>query len=140
LGLFTIGHGRVNHDGQKRLLGGGVDHETLKRLKTKNQFKHMRPKGDLLARGNDLWLEGIGGCAGIVRACESRLIQGVSKTVPGVILWPFCMGWRKRGASGFDTDCARWVDAVVAGLRGVHPGLEPLFERLYARRLGFAAA
>ena len=38
LGLFAIGHGGVNHDGQKRLLGGGVDHVTWKNgmgLKTK---------------------------------------------------------------------------------------------------------
>ena len=28
LGLLSIGHGGVNHDGQKRLLGGGVDHVT----------------------------------------------------------------------------------------------------------------
>lgn len=29
-----------------------------------------------------------------------------------------------------------WAAAVVAGLRGVHPGLEAVFDGLYARRLG----
>ena len=29
-----------------------------------------------------------------------------------------------------------WAAAVVAGLRGVHPGLEAVFDDLYARRLG----
>jgi guanosine-3',5'-bis(diphosphate) 3'-pyrophosphohydrolase len=29
-----------------------------------------------------------------------------------------------------------WAANVVAGLRGVHPGLEAVFDRLYARRLG----
>ena len=33
-----------------------------------------------------------------------------------------------------------WAAAVVAGLRGVHPGLEVVFDGLYARRLEFAAA
>jgi guanosine-3',5'-bis(diphosphate) 3'-pyrophosphohydrolase len=28
-----------------------------------------------------------------------------------------------------------WTAAVVAGLRGVHPGLEAVFDGLYARRL-----
>jgi hypothetical protein len=28
-----------------------------------------------------------------------------------------------------------WAAAVVAGLRGVHPGLEAVFDGLYARRL-----
>jgi guanosine-3',5'-bis(diphosphate) 3'-pyrophosphohydrolase len=30
-----------------------------------------------------------------------------------------------------------WAAAVVAGLRGVHPGLEAVFDGLYAQRLGF---
>ena len=29
-----------------------------------------------------------------------------------------------------------WAAAVVAGQRGVHPGLEAVFDGLYARRLG----
>jgi guanosine-3',5'-bis(diphosphate) 3'-pyrophosphohydrolase len=29
-----------------------------------------------------------------------------------------------------------WPAAVVAGLRGMHPGLEAVFDGLYARRLG----
>jgi guanosine-3',5'-bis(diphosphate) 3'-pyrophosphohydrolase len=33
-----------------------------------------------------------------------------------------------------------WAAAVVAGLRGEHPGLEAVFDGLYARRLEFAAA
>jgi len=33
-----------------------------------------------------------------------------------------------------------WAAAVVAGLRGVHPGLEAVFDGLYARRLEFASA
>lgn len=33
-----------------------------------------------------------------------------------------------------------WAANVVAGLRGVHPGLEAVFDGLYARRLGFAVA
>lgn len=37
-------------------------------------------------------------------------------------------------------DRARWAAAVVAGLRGVRPGLEEVFDGQYARRLGFAAA
>jgi guanosine-3',5'-bis(diphosphate) 3'-pyrophosphohydrolase len=33
-----------------------------------------------------------------------------------------------------------WAANVVAGLRGVHPGLEAVFDEVYARRLGFAVA
>lgn len=33
-----------------------------------------------------------------------------------------------------------WAAAVVAGLRGVHQGLEAVFDGLYARQLRFAAA
>jgi guanosine-3',5'-bis(diphosphate) 3'-pyrophosphohydrolase len=33
-----------------------------------------------------------------------------------------------------------WAANVVAGLRGVHPGLEAVFDGLYARRAGFPAA
>lgn len=29
-----------------------------------------------------------------------------------------------------------WAANVVAGLRGVHPGLETVFDEVYARRLG----
>lgn len=31
-----------------------------------------------------------------------------------------------------------WAANVVAGLRGVHPGLEVVFDGLYARRLGLS--
>lgn len=33
-----------------------------------------------------------------------------------------------------------WAANVVAGLRGVHPALEAVFDEVYARRLGFAVA
>jgi guanosine-3',5'-bis(diphosphate) 3'-pyrophosphohydrolase len=41
----------------------------------------------------------------------------------------------ERKQSYFD-----WAANVVAGLRGVHPGLEAVFDEVYARRLGFAVA
>ena len=42
------------------------------------------------------------------------------------------VGWSpERKQAYFD-----WAAAVVAGLRGVHPALEAVFDGLYARRIG----
>jgi guanosine-3',5'-bis(diphosphate) 3'-pyrophosphohydrolase len=50
--------------------------------------------------------------------------------MPAKLTSPPTDGSAERKQAYFD-----WAANVVAGLRGVHPGLEAVFDGLYARRL-----